>query len=271
MIYLFEDKQDERLVKLFNSMYDGEQIQHFIYTESNQNIQNNLDQISDPQTEDVIVYLDVSPDNPNTVKIYNRLNQLETKNPNIIPNRLRFRNFIVLPIPCREFYYIKALHNTQVEIRKDWVMEALSRIPYKNSTLLDIPREQRYITTFERFCKRVAYNQFKYCTIKENNLGYFDKDCKCWDTQDRYFDDRCESENIDLKLQRILQAFPCFPEGSHVMNRLTKIYSLNKLTWEDIKNIHMKLVDEYNAQVEQFRAVQSNSMNTFYKTIQYCI
>lgn len=48
------------------------------------------------------------------------------------PNIKRFKRFIVLPIPCREFYYIKALHNTQVEIREDWVKDVLSRKPFWN-------------------------------------------------------------------------------------------------------------------------------------------
>lgn len=91
-----------------------------------------MDDIKEPKKQEVVVYLDVSPDNKNTVKIYERLTTDKVLEEGKEPNIKRFKRFIVLPIPCREFYYIKALHNTQVEIRKDWVKDALSRKPFWN-------------------------------------------------------------------------------------------------------------------------------------------
>lgn len=46
-----------------------------------------------------MIYLDLVPDNDNTRLVYQQIDK-EYKN--------KFRRLIVLPIPCIEFYYIKA-------------------------------------------------------------------------------------------------------------------------------------------------------------------
>lgn len=265
VIHVFEDNSDDRLVKLFNKSYKEEVQNKFIYAASNAFIQGVLDDIKEPKKQEVVVYLDVSPDNKNTVKIYERLTTDKVLEEGKEPNIKRFKRFIVLPIPCREFYYIKALHNTQVEIRKDWVNDVLSRKPFWNQTLLSIPKEKELCKNFEKFCKRVAYNSFKYCTIKKNNLGYFDISCICNDNSDKMFDTDCRDEDIDLKVFRILAAFPCFPSGSNFQSKYQKY--LNQLNWEDIEDIHRKLVNDYNEQVKAFKDAQEGSRKSYYREI----
>lgn len=255
MVVVFEDNKNDRLSRLYEMNYPKSISDKFVYTNGRQRIQQYLDNIS--HDEEVVVFVDVCPDNPDTYQTYNSVQkQIDNK---------RFKNFIVLPIPCREYYYIKALQGTQVEVRRDWVKEALSRLPFQQSTLLDIPKEKERCTNFEKFCKRVAYNQFKYCTIKRNKLGYFDVDCVCGDETDNMFSYQCKDEDIKLKLVRILAAFPCFPANSNISEFGSKV---NKLDWVDIQKIHRQLVSDYNAQVKAFRDQAPKVMTTFYKDIE---
>lgn len=78
-------------------MYPIDISSKFIYAESNTLIQYELDKISNKSSEDVVVFLDIVPDNPKTISLYKQL----------VKNVGKFKTFIIMPIPCREYYYIK--------------------------------------------------------------------------------------------------------------------------------------------------------------------
>lgn len=79
---------------------EGQTTGKVFYTSGNRYILTKLDELlaANHTDEEVVIFLDVVPDNKNTVMLYNQINKTYKQ---------KFSKLIVLPIPCIEFYYIK--------------------------------------------------------------------------------------------------------------------------------------------------------------------
>lgn len=247
-IYVFEDNKQDKLCKLFDQMYDQSIQNKFIYSESNGKIIKRIKDIRDPKNTDVIVFLDLQPDNPYTSQIYDLLAFGETKLGDTRKTfKEWFRRFIILPIPCREYYCIESLKNQQTVVCSEWVNQVLSRGPYKDQTLLTDAVEAKKCKTWEKFCKRVLYRAFNYCVNTKDDLQYFEQSCIC--SLDKLNQSCKQLEQADIKRYRCLAAFPCFPQGSELSRKSLQ----NKLSWTDVIAIHKELVQQYNKSVKRFR------------------
>ncbi len=106
MVFYSEDKANMSVSKLISSLLDIE------FCDSNSNI---LRLLNDKNSSDYNVYLDVVPDNKKIVGDYNRI--LGTY------DAYADRNINIIPIPCTEYYVIKALDSIGVDFKfkYDWV------------------------------------------------------------------------------------------------------------------------------------------------------
>lgn len=229
MKYIFEDSKDDAISILFEALYDKNILRNFIYSNGNGNLANELDRLD--ENEDVAVFLDLVPDNRDTVRIYNK----------IIGYKKRFKSFIVFPIPCREYYYIKSLFMTQAMIQGylDSIKSCLDINYYKDSDILSDGDRAR---TFEKFCKIVAIKGFIDCAkLTGRKIEYFENDCVCTNNNG------CANEyTIKIKLRSILAAYMCVSSGSNCEG-------CKKLSRDECMDIHNELVQQYNEACEKFR------------------
>ena len=287
-VYVFEDRQEQRLCEMFNKCYklqapyrlgytflegkkkpkqreatvlDGDGYR-FIYAEGNSKLFGLVSWLNGQQEykgQNVYVYIDVQPDNNETRNFYNKL--IKFKN--------EFQTYIVLPIPCREYYYIKTLHGQKVETSKILQDTVLNRdVQYNNI-------QMRYIgkrcINFENFCKQVQYYAFQRCTQIKGIDNYFYTDCICSNTdgikqvsgQSNDVQQCSLSEKVDDKLGKYIQSYCCVPSR----NRLV---SLHSMTVDEVWEMQRRLVDDYNAMVNRFlKTVDSSDLLSKYQTINY--
>ena len=188
---------------------------------------------------EIAVYLDVVPDNKNTVKEYNKIKEyLDT---------LRNHKVVILPIPCMEYYFLMSIHGRQVEIDNNQVKVCLSRGWWKGHQSITTEKDKKFCTSFEKFCKLTQIKVVKECARQQGNLvEYFENNCdNLCSTQSI----TCEYETKEIKCARFLKQLPCVPAGQI----LSKYYNINNLTFEQLVNIHRQLVDDYNKQASLYR------------------
>ena len=287
-VYVFEDRQEQRLCEMFNSCYklqdprrlkytfsegkkkpkereaavlDGDDYR-FIYAEGNSKLFGLISWLNEQQEykgQNVYVYIDVQPDNNETRNFYNML--IKFKN--------EFQTYVVLPIPCREYYYIKTLHGQRVETSKILQNTVLNRdVQYNNIQMQYIGKR---CINFENFCKQVQYYAFQRCTQIKGIDNYFYTDCICSNTdgikqvigQQNDIQQCRLSEKVDDKLGKYIQSYCCVPSR----NRLV---SLHRMTVDEVWEMQRRLVDDYNAMVNRFlKTVDSSDLLSKYQTINY--
>ena len=287
-VYVFEDRQEQRLCEMFNKCYklqapyrleytflegkkkpkqreatvlDGDEYR-FIYAEGNSKLFGLISWLNGQQEykgQNVYVYIDVQPDNNETRNFYNKL--IKFKN--------EFQTYIVLPIPCREYYYIKTLHGQKVETSKILQDTVLNRdVQYNNIQMQYIGKR---CINFENFCKQVQYYAFQRCTQIKGIDNYFYTDCICSNTdgikqvsgQSNDVQQCSLSEKVDDKLGKYIQSYCCVPSR----NRLVYLHSM---TVDEVWEMQRRLVDDYNAMVNRFlKTVDSSDLLSKYQTINY--
>ena len=233
MKYIFEDDYRSPLCKLFNSMYSKEVRRNFIYARGSGNIINAVGKVSD-DCEQIFVYVDVVPDNLNTVVTYNKIRRLCRKR----------GNMIVFPIMCREYYYIKALIGSQAVKRENIARCCIQREDYRKSGLIETEEDSRFCKNFEKACKLTIKKALKQCAALDGNRipKYFLCSCLCGE------DDSCSnSVNLVTKCISILKAFECIPSNSIAKGTYT-------IDWEECIEVHRELVDSFNNLVDVLSA-----------------
>lgn len=103
MIYIYEDSPGSWTSRYFRKCYPQERLEGKIfYTRGNRYIPSKLDELlaKGYRNEEVVVFLDVVPDNKKTADMYVLISKTY---------RSKFERLIIMPIPCIEFYYIEAL------------------------------------------------------------------------------------------------------------------------------------------------------------------
>lgn len=287
-VYVFEDRQEQRLCEMFNKCYklqapyrleytflegkkkpkqreatvlDGDGYR-FIYAEGNSKLFGLISWLNGQQEykgQNVYVYIDVQPDNNETRNFYNKL--IKFKN--------EFQTYIVLPIPCREYYYIKTLRGQKVETSKILQNTVLNRdVQYNDIQMQYIGKR---CINFENFCKQVQYYAFQRCTQIKGIGNYFYTDCICSNTdgikqvsgQSSDVQQCSLSEKVDDKLGKYIQSYCCVPSR----NRLV---SLHSMTVDEVWEMQRQLVDDYNDMVNRFlKTVDNSDLLSKYQTINY--
>lgn len=220
--FLTEDKFDSPFVKLFNSAYpDG-----VLYCAgSNTQLEDWARHLAQGGNQ-VIVYLDMVPDNAAVPTIYIKLCNLHV---------LESLDVVVMPIVCAEYAFIKSALGVGSAIYSkvglDIILQkSLQYVPLVNGTT-SVSRN------FEKFCKSFCARCLNKscCAVVSNKAGvlqpYFSVDCE-----------QCAvcSSNLTLKdkAERFCNQYPVVP--------CVDSTSSGVVSWSDILRISGTLVDEYN-------------------------
>lgn len=154
MKYIFEDNISMTVSNLIIKLFG---IDNCIFTNTNTQLLNEY-----AKNSDSIVFVDVSPDNPQTITIYNEL--------------MAYDSSRVYPYPCIEFCVIFMLFMYEYNITKE--------LPNKMLRLLN--GEKVYDqSSLEKFCKQELNNSYKKClrniTVGTNSIfgKFYITDCEC--------------------------------------------------------------------------------------------
>ena len=248
MIYIFEDHPGSPLQKCFLQCYpEGHFKDNIFFVKGNINIPVKLNELIEQNktNEDVVIYLDLVPDNPHTRDVYRQIDK---------QYRCKFTKLIVLPIPCMEYYYIKAFQRQEkFRLNEDAIKTVIERGWHKDQPLKRTVEERQKYWSFEKFCKLVMQRAIIIClhnwTKNTHNIEYLQvscadcsrKPCLCTDRERPQF-------QINAKKKNFIHSFPCVPAGSN-------FYEPKRLMgWGDIIKIHRKLVAEYNLMCSRYNA-----------------
>lgn len=226
---------------------DGSELndERFIYTEGNGNIYDIADKLlsnPDDGNERVVIYYDMVPGVRDEKTIYYKFKNLVHKYADKV---------IVLPIPCSEYYIIKAFKDAGILKSGVDVQPCIDRQWYGNSSLLG----QKTARNFEKFCKHIIRECFIECASSdsrdtgswpEKNKIFYRDNCKCG-----FSISTCQDMSLILKAAKLLASYPCVPAGCKVGT-----YSANGVLVKQIVNdliqIHKALVKSYNDMSDLF-------------------
>lgn len=240
MFYIFEDHDNSRLMRLFRQGYKQEDTSNFICTKGNGSILESIKVIIEQYglNTEIVVYLDAVPDNKNTILAYNTIYDYLKENPG--------HRVVLLPIPCMEYYFIKSIQGQQVETNKDWVKACINRQWWRDTSIIETEKDQKFCKSFEKFCKLVQIKAVKECARQQgNSVTYFEVDCS---KQENCFA-KCKNETKDFKCARFLSQFPCVP-CNQIIRQFTQ--DIHNLEFKDLIKIQEQVVKEYNTQADLY-------------------
>lgn len=231
MIYVFEDKKDDLLSKLFCKLYDS---CIFVYADGNGNLVRIVEDLLISSDDNILVYMDLIPDNINTVSIYKSLKRISRKND--------FR-LVVMPIVCAEYYFIKSLPE-YLFLSDKGLKECINKEYYKDSELIE-DSDRKCVKNFEKYCKLILLKNVVDCvrhSRKDNSKYgcYYEEDCLC----DGCYD-FCKVYTAIEKAADYVYQYPVFPDTNLIDN-------CNKINIDSLWEIHRGLVDDYNLMVDNF-------------------
>lgn len=242
--YIFEDKRDDILTRLFREAYSKDVSDNFIYTNGNTNIYDKVLNLIQADSDSIVaIYMDVIPGNKECVKDYNRLMAL------IRANRHRA---VLFPIVCLEWYMIEALcrYSKYIDINND-VEIARSKGDYRQSKIY--AQSNGKCRNFEKYCKFILKNYVKDCintskgpngceSNKHHSLHYTEN-CKC----SMHMDD-CTEKSLLRKSLELLSIFDCIPANVN--------YSIKEsVSLIEAQQISDKLADEFNRWSDEYAKI----------------
>lgn len=225
MRYLFEDDDDSLLLQFIRKGYNNPK--DIEGTSGVGQIKNYIKNIG--KEEQIFVFMDLVPDNKVTCAEYEILRSMKNDGYDIM----------VFPVPCTEYFFIKALVNLNMLDMTEEVRECLRRGVITNLTI-----NGETAKNYERFCKKILHNMPVDCARLDGGSPkfglFYTEDCKCSSAE---LD--CKELSLKDKVKELLQCYPCIPSGS--------IYKTIRLTFEECIDIHRKLVDDYNEAVDKYK------------------
>lgn len=205
--YIFEDNKQDDIQRLICYLYRFMPAvdTYFHWVQGASNILHTIKSIGNE--DEIFVFMDLVPDNPSTAEIYMDIRRIYKKGYNVL----------VFPIPCAEYFMIKALCNLNIQKTNQELLSLLNEEVYYSSSLLDTLENQRYITSFERYCKIMLKHLDSECGYKSNNEDriydrlkgrFYRKDCSMCDG--------CSMEyTLQRKAEELLHNYPCAPVGAY--------------------------------------------------------
>lgn len=222
--FISEDSSKSILVRFYNSAYNEVAL---IGAESNTRLAARARREAKAGAQ-VVVFLDLVPDNKLLVSFYETLRAL------YVAEKL---DVITLPIVSAEFLFIKSLSYDELKLDKDACSMLLSKdVHYKNSAFAKSHKPE-HSESFERFSKLVCKYALKSCCCVGRGSGqYFDCDCACEDCAIR-----------DTLMQKAIKYVKQYGVGKPL-----NLPESVPITWENIFEIHKSYVEEYNRWVQEF-------------------
>lgn len=241
MKYLFEDKEADVLSVLYRSAYPSSVSANFVYSEGSGNLFTAAEDIVKfKPNERVLVFLDVVPDNRETMKTYRKLRGLYKEYAGRV---------VTMPLVCSEHYFIRSISKSPL-IKNVGALDICCDVsPWRASDILETDQDLTKAKNFEKFCKLFLIKAVEDCARhtrgknKSNDAYgyYYTLDCLCNKRKPECTDDRL----VDKAL-RFVHQFPCYPIGDLGGKSLT---SLNHDKLLDLNDILCKW---HNAKIQEF-------------------
>lgn len=220
MIFLFEDKEDDKLSCLWRKSFPEKDIR-LEYANGNGRLVEKAAKLL-KENEIIIVLLDTIPANKSIRDIYVALRRLSRNND--------FR-IIIWNIVCAEYYFIKAFaeqkdlrafsSTTDIDIIKN-------KDSYKESNLIINDEDRAFTKTFEKFCKLFILK----------NGG------KCINVSKTFFNEDC-SENKGCRDFSIY-------EKSSMYREQYECFDMDDFTLDKAWDLHSRLLSEANKMIEKY-------------------
>ena len=143
MIHVYEDNPDTLLSKLFLSAYPEEEQDKIQYSEGATKLISVAWKIlQENPSARVALYVDISPDNINTLHTYNRLATYAQG----YVGRL-----FVFPVLSAEYYFLKSVSGLLEDT--DDLRRCLMVLPWLDSSLVATEDDHRFVNSFEKYCQ----------------------------------------------------------------------------------------------------------------------
>ena len=167
-----------------------------------------------------ILFVDVVPDNFDTIDSHNMLKDYIRKN-NL--------DIVVIPIVCIEYIILKAFSTRSIPY--------IANLSNYKDYIIKQPSSQTLSTkSLEKFCKSVLHHA-EIC-IRENSALFYNVDCLC--TKQYYQDSRCRNVPIDSKVLLLTKMLPL------------DIENLDLYSKEDIVSIQESCIAQYYVLANEF-------------------
>lgn len=239
MEIIFEDSEDAPISKLFKASYLGK---HIHFSGSNKRIYSKWSELKKNFSEDTrfIIYVDMVPDNKNTVYIFESL-QIAFQNE---------KNVTIVPIICAEFvaFRMLTLFGYLKEYRKAHVLFdnfLLHTIESFNYSENPYNKYGKNGNSLEKYCKSVM-NRHADCIKNRNSIDkdtnsgkFYLTDCQCSICE---LSTTCIRDNIAAKAEKLYVSLPIFWTISKEHIETIKSYNIqfqSKETSEILERIDM--------------------------------
>lgn len=236
MQYVFEDNENSLLSKLFRRAYPESVTANFHYTRGNSKIVKYITKTFRNTDEEITVFLDMPPGNPDVVNIYNKIGDL----------RVSYKNLIVYPLVCMEYYFLLFIRDSSLVTNRAWIDTCLSfgLMSETNPPILESEDEVGGYTTYENFCKLVARKAIVQCARigrlskqEDDTRPFFTEDCLCGTG---FVSSRCRPWSCVCKSEDFTGRLPARPA---FLNKEWECIA----TDEERVGLHRRLVSAYNA------------------------
>lgn len=236
MVYIFEDKSDSPLSKLFQYKYmNTSTVKDFIYANGNRGLKKKIAKLVPTIPEsDIVCYLDLVYDNGSTVDIFREI-------------RLTYPEVLVVPCICAEYYLLQCIEHSTIVRDVISVSKALSmskdRCGYPSIKSKGQSLEGK---SHEKVCKRVLNNACLGCVKTEGSnirLDYYILDCLC--SKGQFF--KCTPKILSDKSREYVNKYPLFPDDEEGVS-LDEIYS----TINEFLKAHNTLVSDKTLIIEEY-------------------
>lgn len=168
--------------------------------------------------EQIVVYIDLIPDNPITCEIFNRLT-----NDNLLND-----NIVIMPVICAEYLIAKMIckyiPNVNVPAMRDIVSSIENNTNWRDIALSDFTNCKSLEKVFKRFfCEDSKYLADYYWNIAKNTNGFYSMD---------------DTLTVEEKCKILWYSLPLYPlilSDSELLKRCNLIG--NTVQWVDVVNI----------------------------------
>lgn len=220
MIFLFEDKEDDKLSCLWRKSFINNDIR-LVYANGNGRLVEKAEELL-RENDTIIVFLDTVPANKSIRDIYVALRRLSRKN--------EFR-IIVWNIVCAEYYFIKAFAESN-ELRAfsstTDIDIIINKGSYQESNLIISDEDRAFTKTFEKFCKLFILKNGGECINVSKT--FFNKNCAEIEG--------CKELSVDDKSSMYRREYDCF--------------DVDNLTIDKAWEIHNRFLLEANNMIENY-------------------
>lgn len=272
MIIIFEDNMTTPSSKLLKSCYYGEKI---FFSGGSRNLGIMINKCL--PLDDLLVFVDVVPNNSYTVMTYRNLNSM-------FHNEVKAGRLVIMPILCIEYILLKMLSRYEGVISKNtYIKHLVCNFDYQNASVQSLINSNQKLTdSLERVFKfvltdvsnrskhRCLANSFEY-TEKEKGILvrnessikgiFYDKDCKC---DSRY----CRlgiRDSLELKAEKLYTTLPLFYVDNDVHREYLRKFGINTKDC-DITEVFNKVQEFYDIICKELGVASINIPQVVFKS-----